>query len=158
LPAAVTEEANSLYEQRDANKRNMVRLQDHLEKSTQSFQGDMQLLQFKIDVLRRMERFMTTKNKVHSEIFVYMKRFMTIKNKVNSKIHDHQKTIAQIARPDSSMRAAVRCRSSKAPRICRSLPYLPARASSYVGQVKVHFMTTKNEVNSKIFVWMERLS
>ncbi|KAK7091010.1 outer dynein arm-docking complex subunit 1-like isoform X2 [Littorina saxatilis] len=57
------EVAKTTYEQRDINKRNMTKMLDHLDKSTAFFQSDMQLLQFKIDVLKRMERFMTTKNK-----------------------------------------------------------------------------------------------
>ena len=62
--AGYLEEAKTTYDQRDMNKRNMAKLREHLEKSKASYVSDMQLLQFKIDVLKRMERFMTTKNKL----------------------------------------------------------------------------------------------
>ncbi|KAL8583231.1 hypothetical protein ACOMHN_013786 [Nucella lapillus] len=58
-----SEEASTTYESRDMNWLNMGKLRDHMDKSYTAFESDMQLMQFKISVLKRMERFMTTKNR-----------------------------------------------------------------------------------------------
>ena len=52
------------------NRRNIAKLKEHLARSTLSYNADMQLLQFKIDVLKHMEHFMLTKNKVGSSLRV----------------------------------------------------------------------------------------
>ena len=58
----------STYERRDIDRHKIEKMHEHMDKMGASFSSEMHSLQFKIDVLRRMDAFMCLKNKtLHDE-------------------------------------------------------------------------------------------
>ncbi|KAK7469828.1 hypothetical protein BaRGS_00036157, partial [Batillaria attramentaria] len=55
--------ASEMYNQQDSAKRAMVKLHEHYEKSAATFEGQMNNFECGIDAFKRIEKFMTQKNK-----------------------------------------------------------------------------------------------
>lgn len=56
--------AKEMYDTRDTAKRNMAKMQEMFEKSTLSYEQEMQDLEFKMEYYKELEKFMVEKNKV----------------------------------------------------------------------------------------------